>query len=419
MKISANLFLLLASLLAGCTSESVPDSQPSAIVFSTEVSTRATTATGENMKEFGLYAFHTGEKKWEEGDVSTTAESGWIDHHKIKRLPGDLWEGNVANYYWPANPQEYLSFFAYSPYVTAGNDILSVPLNKGVTSHSKGTPWLEIEIPENASRQIDLLVANRQLNCSRATNGDGSIKFQFRHVLTRVAFSAYCLTQGVMMQSIAFTNLPYKGRLNSMDGSTATDWTIDQAVVREFKATFSGQPVSTDPTKPTDLSEPSKYFMLFARTPTVPSTLLMTVEYTLLGNRFRKSTTVEEVWERGKSIRYLLLLDGKQNSDLIVDKVSLEPWGFNDTPGGEQDAGAEIKTYTLNFDANGGTDTPTKIEAENGVIIRLPATVPQSPASSTFKEWNTKLDGTGTGYQPLSTIPLNADMTLYAQWQPI
>lgn len=57
------------------------------------------------------------------------------------------------------------------------------------------------------------------------------------------------------------------------------------------------------------------------------------------------------------------------------------------------------KSYTITYNANGGSVTPSS-----------------KPVSCTFNTWNTKSDGKGTSYNSGAPFATNADTTLYAQW---
>lgn len=72
--------------------------------------------------------------------------------------------------------------------------------------------------------------------------------------------------------------------------------------------------------------------------------------------------------------------------------------------------------YTITFDANGGTGGPTTQTKPEGESLLLTNDTP-TKEGYTFKEWNTKRDGTGTSYQPQGTYTEDADVTLYAQWK--
>ena len=77
--------------------------------------------------------------------------------------------------------------------------------------------------------------------------------------------------------------------------------------------------------------------------------------------------------------------------------------------------------YTISFNLNGGSGTLENKTVEEGTVITLPV----SSASTffftgyTFKEWNTKSDGTGTGYSAGSSYTVSANITLYATWQQV
>ena len=92
------------------------------------------------------------------------------------------------------------------------------------------------------------------------------------------------------------------------------------------------------------------------------------------------------------------------------------------------------ESYTISYDANGGTGTPSPQTKEKNVSLTLSSIAPSknyiiqynanggsvSPASKgvscTFNNWNTATDGSGTAYVPGSSYTANADATLYAQW---
>ncbi len=72
-------------------------------------------------------------------------------------------------------------------------------------------------------------------------------------------------------------------------------------------------------------------------------------------------------------------------------------------------------TYTVTFDANGGSGTIAGISAEEGSEITLPENT-FTRTGHIFAGWNTKNDGTGTKYEDKSAIKLTGNITLYAKW---
>lgn len=93
-----------------------------------------------------------------------------------------------------------------------------------------------------------------------------------------------------------------------------------------------------------------------------------------------------------------------------------------------------INTYTVTYNANGGSGAPgnqTKIYGQDLVLSNTTPTASWtitynanggtvSPTSKTvtrtFRTWNTRADGTGTNYAAGATYSANAPLTLYAQY---
>jgi uncharacterized repeat protein (TIGR02543 family) len=105
----------------------------------------------------------------------------------------------------------------------------------------------------------------------------------------------------------------------------------------------------------------------------------------------------------------------------------------------------KIKTYTISYNANGGSGAPSSQTKTYGANLTLSSTRPTRSNSSagsytvtyrinysggtnpsaasaarttsyTFSSWNTKSDGSGTSYSPGGTYSANSAATLYAQW---
>ena len=107
--------------------------------------------------------------------------------------------------------------------------------------------------------------------------------------------------------------------------------------------------------------------------------------------------------------------------------------------------GTAPNTFTVSYDANGGTGALGSQTKEPGVALTLSAVVPTRTNSSagsytvtlnanggsvsptslnaarttsyTFKNWNTAADGSGTSYAPGAAYSTDANVTLYAQWE--
>ena len=73
-------------------------------------------------------------------------------------------------------------------------------------------------------------------------------------------------------------------------------------------------------------------------------------------------------------------------------------------------------TYTVTFNANGGTGGPTTQTKTCGQTLTLTTSKP-TRSGYTFLGWNTNSGGTGTTYASGGSYTGNAGITLYAQWK--
>lgn len=76
------------------------------------------------------------------------------------------------------------------------------------------------------------------------------------------------------------------------------------------------------------------------------------------------------------------------------------------------------ETYTITFKANQGTGEMADLELVKNVSANLPKNT-FTRNGYTFKEWNTKANGTGTKYSDEESISITKNTTLYAIWNPI
>jgi uncharacterized repeat protein (TIGR02543 family) len=74
-----------------------------------------------------------------------------------------------------------------------------------------------------------------------------------------------------------------------------------------------------------------------------------------------------------------------------------------------------INTYTVAYNANGGTGAPTSQTKTYNVTLTLTSSTP-TRTGYTFVNWNTAANGSGTSYSAGGSYTTNAAATLYAQW---
>ena len=92
-------------------------------------------------------------------------------------------------------------------------------------------------------------------------------------------------------------------------------------------------------------------------------------------------------------------------------------WNCSSSGGGT--GGGETPTpttYTVKYDANGGTGAPSNQTKKQGESLTI-STAKPTKTGYTFTSWNTKKDGTGTKYDIGASYTVDADLTLYAQYK--
>ncbi|MDR2009573.1 MAG: InlB B-repeat-containing protein [Bacteroidales bacterium] len=76
------------------------------------------------------------------------------------------------------------------------------------------------------------------------------------------------------------------------------------------------------------------------------------------------------------------------------------------------------KEITIKYDANGGTGlVPATRTIKKGESSEIAESSNLQNGALTFKNWNTKTDGTGDEYLEGKTYFFNEDITLYAYWE--
>jgi uncharacterized protein (TIGR02145 family)/uncharacterized repeat protein (TIGR02543 family) len=80
-----------------------------------------------------------------------------------------------------------------------------------------------------------------------------------------------------------------------------------------------------------------------------------------------------------------------------------------------------IPKYNVTFSDNGATggSAPQAITADSGSVVAMPVQGNLAKTGHTFDGWNTKSDGTGTGYGVGQTYTVTSNVTLYAKWTAI
>ena len=169
-------FLILmtaATLVAACSNDAdevesgyVPSNNAIAFDANTddELTTRASGEINDNTTlqatSIGVFGSYTGALKYE----NTTVSPDFMYNEKVTYESGK-WTYRPVKY-WPNDSREYVSFFAYAPYVENPQSN-----TEGIIDMSKlydlGDPWVNYRIAENpwstTSPQVDLLYGQQEL----------------------------------------------------------------------------------------------------------------------------------------------------------------------------------------------------------------------------------------------------------------
>ncbi len=108
--------------------------------------------------------------------------------------------------------------------------------------------------------------------------------------------------------------------------------------------------------------------------------------------------------------------DGTVNTSGLIEEGKVPTVTVTSTYGTETPV---APTVTLTYEANGGVGIPVRkdYKLDETATIQSATDVDFTRTGYTFTGWNTRIDGTGTSYQPGTTLPMTEDTTLYAQWQ--
>ena len=177
------------------------------------------------------------------------------------------------------------------------------------------------------------------------------------------------------------------GSLAFNDCTSLTSVTIPNRVTSISSAAFAGCSGLTSVTIPDSVT--SIGYRAFQKcsgltSMTIPSSV------TSIGNcAFQSCSSLTDVYYGGTKEEWDAITVGDYNEPLTDATIHYES--------------SPVITYTVTFDANGGSVSPASLSAAR-------------TTSYTFKNWNTAANGSGTSYNPGASYSTDANVTLYAQW---
>lgn len=196
-------YLLLiagAALLFSCTDpgKDGPNAGQEAICFDVAAEEIASRAAGEiateaalRTKTIGVFASYTGKLTYE----NTTVSPDYMYNQPVSyQTSAGVW-GYAPEKFWPNDPNDYVSFFAYAPYEATPEEGSATGIIGMSRTVDLGDPWINFRLPA-FENQVDLLYGQRRtynaesqpvytswLDQHKRAWGEAPMVFVFRHAL--------------------------------------------------------------------------------------------------------------------------------------------------------------------------------------------------------------------------------------------
>ena len=185
--------IALATLsMTSCSQDETLEARPqeNAIEFGTylgrDVQTRGT-ITDNNILEFGVFAFYTGNTSW--ASTGSSLVPNFMYNQSVSRTAvGSDWTYNPKKY-WPTTNGDKITFFAYAPMASVTNGMTVSATN------NPGTPTVTYTIDSANLENMADFVADAMIDITKegSTTLDSKnreVKFELNHELTRVNIQA-------------------------------------------------------------------------------------------------------------------------------------------------------------------------------------------------------------------------------------
>lgn len=121
----------------------------------------------------------------------------------------------------------------------------------------------------------------------------------------------------------------------------------------------------------------------------------------------------------GSASGYIYSFTGWYNGSTKVSSNTSHTFTMPDSDVSYQAVGSRtLKTYTVSYDANGGSGAPSAQTKTHGVTLKLSSTVPTRTGYS-FLGWSTNSEATSASYAAGGKYTANSAATLYAVWKAL
>ena len=235
---------------------------------------------------FGLFIYEYDASS----DWSSAASTATLAKDNQKMLKSSGW---ITDKYWPGN-QKKLTFFAYAPH---SEEYTSVSV-----SNTTGAPTLSYTVPDDVSKQKDLLVTKHsEEHPTQDIEGDKNqvVNMAFYHALTAVQFKIGGTMAPCTIKKITVEGVNSKGTYNFSDAS----WT-GQSTTATY--TISPNYVVSSSTKNTTFTTSENNMLMLLMPQTLPDGAKITITINDGQDRTLTLPINGQVWQAGHSVTYTL-----------------------------------------------------------------------------------------------------------------
>lgn len=255
---------------------------------------------------FGLFIYEYNASS----DWASAASTATLAKDNEKMLKSNGW---ITDKYWPGN-QKKLTFFAYAPHST---EYTSVSV-----SNTTGGPTLSYTVPDDVSKQKDLLVTKHsQDHPTQDIEGDKNqvVNMAFYHALTAVQFKIGGTMAPCTIKTITVSGVNSKGTYNF--GTNA--WTGQNTT-----ATYTISPnISASDKKNTTFTTSENNMLMLLMPQTLPAGAKITITINDGGTTDRTLTLPinGQEWQAGHSVTYTLSTATEDDTYQISVSVTSAP----------------------------------------------------------------------------------------------
>lgn len=239
-------------------------------------------------------------------------------------------------YYWP-DYSDNLRFYAYAPHNSTVNTATDTYLSPSANTVA-GVPQLTYEVPADATKQPDLMVADEVFE-GETKERESSWELKFRHILTAVQFMIGEGMPDGTITRVAIKNVVGRGTFYYHDvASDGTETTADRWVLESANKTFTQElAFTTTGVQNVLFVSGTNTFMMIPQELASDAVVEVDVEddsHTTTTLSASIGGTGSKVWEQGETVTYVL---SKKHDQYILEvspgDLSISYGGINSYTG--------------------------------------------------------------------------------------